>query len=91
MNNSETRQRVRLRQCERGARYLDGIVVGEIADKSAGKRGLAGAKITGQRNHIARFDHGGDVRHQPVGGCFVGQGRVEVVVAWCGGKHRIIR
>jgi hypothetical protein len=91
VNNGEARQRVALRQRERGAGDFDRLIAGEIADKGPGECRLAGTKIAGQRNDIAWFNDGGNIRHQRICGGFVGDRRRKAVVAGAGGKHRIIR
>ena len=91
VDEGETRQHISLRERKGRAWHLDAFIAGKETDESSGKSRLAGAKIAGQRNYVAGLDHCGDIRHQPVSASFVGQGRVEIVVAGCGGKHRIIR
>ena len=91
VDERETRQHIGLRERKGRAWHLDAFIAGKETDESSGKSRLAGAEIAGQRNYVAGLDHCGDIRHQPVSASFVGQGRVEVVVAGCGGKHRIIR
>ncbi len=91
VDKSETRQRISLRERESRARDLDTIVAGEKSDERAGKGRFSGTEISGQRDDVAWFDHGGDVRHQPARTSFVSQGRIEAVDAGHAGEHRIIR
>ena len=64
MHQRKSRQLVGLHQREGRARHLDRGVAGELADERAGKCGLAGAEIAGQRDQVTGFDGCGDVHHQ---------------------------
>ena len=86
MHHREARQLVDLHQREGRARHLDRLVVSEIADHRARECGLAGAEIAGQRQHVAGFERGCDVHHQPQGGLLVRQHHREARAAR-GGQH----
>ena len=58
------RQIVALRQREGRARHFERVVVGEIADHGARRRGLAGAEIARQRDDVAGADQQREVGHQ---------------------------
>ena len=73
MHHGKTRQLVGLHQRERRARHFDGFIAGEMADERAGKGGLAGAEIAGQRDQVAGFDQRGDVEHQSMRCPLVGE------------------
>ena len=91
MHQIEARQLIALHQRKRGARHLDGLVAGEIADQGAGEGGLAGPEVAGQRKQVARLERGGDVDHQRPRGLLIGERHREAEAAGAGGEHRIIR
>ncbi len=64
VNQRERRQVVGLRKREGRARNLQRLVAGEIADHGAGRRGLAGAEVAGQRDDVAGADQQREIGHQ---------------------------
>ena len=86
MHHREPRQLVDLHQREGRARHLDGLVAGEVADHRAREGGLAGAEVAGKGEHVAGFQRGSDVHHQPHGGLLVRQHHREARAAR-GGQH----
>ena len=91
MHKRKTGQRVGLRQREGRARDFDTFIGRKIADQRSGECGLAGAEISGQRDQIARLNQRGNIRHQTVCGCLVGERDRKAITAGAGGKHQIIR
>ena len=64
MHQREARQLIGLDEGEGRARHFDAVVAGQIADQRAGKGGLAGAEIAGQRHQIAGLERAGDIGHE---------------------------
>jgi hypothetical protein len=73
MQQRKCRQVIALNQSEGRARHFQRLVVGEIADHCACRRGLARAEIAGQRDDIARADQQREVGHQMRGRGLVGE------------------
>ena len=79
MHHRAARQVVDLHQGEGRARHFERIVAGEVADQRARERGLAGAEVARQRDHVAGREHGGDVARQPAGSAFVAENHLQAL------------